>query len=294
MDTTAKDRIIRATGAKAPFRLVLVDITQCANELGKKHGATAYSLKFLAETSIASLFLSSGLKYAGTVSVRVGFSGDISKIVAESTPQGLLRAMIPQDDILRTKNFEPALSPQTFEVIKLDEKGKRVHDSIIDAVSESIGRDLSVYMLQSEQTHSAIGIEAKNNANDASRLDYAVGFYLEAYPDLAPADLSALEESIMKLPKFGKFYDGHSYALDALLRNIAGNYDISVVREITPTVYCPCSKVRTLSSLAAIPTADLRNLVDENKDIEMICDFCRNKYIITPDEIRDILKDRKV
>ena len=51
--------------------------------------------------------------------------------------------------------FEPALSPQRFEAVTLDERGKRVNQSIIEAVSESMGRNLSVFMLQSAQTRSA-------------------------------------------------------------------------------------------------------------------------------------------
>ncbi len=270
-----------------------MDLTACANEIGRKHGASAYSLKLLAETSITSLFLASGLKNPGTVSVRVTFSGDISLVQAESTPQGLVRAMIPQEDILVTQNFEPALSPQKFQVIKLNEKGTRIRESVVEAVSESMGRNLATYMLQSEQVHSAVGIEARNNAVDASKLDYAVGFYLEAFPDLGPQDLAILEQVIINLPKFDTFYDGASYSLDGLLDQIAGPYDIAIVREIIPQAYCPCSKIRTLSSLATISTPDLEDLIAKEEDLEMVCDFCRNKYIITPDEIREILNTRK-
>jgi len=293
MSSKPKDRIIRATGAKTPFRLVLIDLTECANEIGQRHGATAYSLKLLAETSIASLFLASGLKNPGTVSVRVDFSGDISLVRAEATPQGLIRAMIPPEDILATQNFEPALAPQNFQVVKLNDKGIRVQESVVEAVSESMGRNLATYMFQSEQTHSAVGIEAKNNIKDPSKLDYAVGFYLEAFPDLNERDLAILEQVIINLPKFDTFYDGSSYSLEGLLDQIAGPYDITIVKEITPQVYCPCSKIRTLSSLASIPKEDLEDLLSKEEDLEMICDFCRNKYIITPDEIREILNNRK-
>ncbi|NLE04702.1 MAG: Hsp33 family molecular chaperone HslO, partial [Crenarchaeota archaeon] len=69
------DRIIRATGKKTPMRLVLVDITETMNFIGQKHNASGYSLKLLAEASIGSLFLSSSLKYQGTVCLKVLFSG---------------------------------------------------------------------------------------------------------------------------------------------------------------------------------------------------------------------------
>jgi len=292
MDIVQKDRLIRATGAKVPFRLVLADITNSANEIGKMHGASSETLRLLAETSLASLILSSGLKFLGTVSVKVNFSGDISFSQAESTPQGLFRAMIPQDEILAAQKYEPVLSPIHFQVVTLNERGKRAGESIIDAVSESMGRNLSVYMLQSAQTNSAVGIEAKVNKNDPHKLDYAVAFYVEPYPDISGAELTTLEKQISKLPPFGEFYDGKAYSLHSLMDSISGDYNVAIVREIEPKPYCPCSKIRTLSTLASIPTADLEDLIKDNKDLELVCDFCRNKYIITPDEIRDILKDR--
>ena len=65
MEHSQKDRLIRATGAHVPFRLVLADITHSAEEVGKMHGASSEALKLLAETSIASLFLSSSLNFPG-------------------------------------------------------------------------------------------------------------------------------------------------------------------------------------------------------------------------------------
>lgn len=292
MEILQKDRLIRATGAHVPFRLVLADITHAAEEVGKMHGAGRQALKLLAETSLASLFLSSGLKFPGTVCVKVSFSGDISFAEADSTPAGLFRAMIPQEDVRNNEKYEPALSPQRFEVVSLDERGKRVRESIIEAVSESMGRNLSVYMLQSAQTRSAVGIEAVVNKDDPKKLDYAVGFYLEPFADIADDELALLEKQVSKLPAFSEFYDGKSYNLNALMEAISGEYPTTVVREIEPRPYCPCSKVRSLATLGSIPTADLEDLLEDGKDLELVCDFCRSKYIITPDEIREILSER--
>ncbi|MCI5601771.1 MAG: Hsp33 family molecular chaperone HslO [Hallerella porci] len=292
MQNSSLDRLIRATGSHVPFRLVLADITKSAEEIGKMHGASSEALKLLAETSLASLFLSSSLKFAGTVCVKVSFSGDISFTEADSTPQGLFRAMIPQDEIQKNKQYEPALSPQRFEVVTLDEHGKRVRESIIEAVSESMGRNLSVYMLQSAQTRSAVGIEARLNKNDPQKLDYAVGFYLEPFADIADDELAQLEKQIAKLPAFSEFFDGNQYNLNRLMEAISGEYPTTIVREIKPQPYCPCSKVRSLASLATIPTEDLQDLIQDGKNVELVCEFCRNKYIITPSEIQEILNDR--
>ncbi|MCF0223542.1 MAG: Hsp33 family molecular chaperone HslO [Fibrobacter sp.] len=299
----SKDRIIRATGKKAPFRLVLVDLTQTMNEIAKKHNALSYSLKLMAETAISSIFLSSSLKMKGTVSVTATFDGELSYAKADTTPYisrkedeesfYFVRAMIPQDDLQTIKADEPALIPQNYQVVKLNEFGKRVHESVVQAVSPSMGQNLATYLYQSEQVKSAVGIEAQFNKEDPSKLDYAVGFYVEAFPELEEKDITILEQVVLNLPTFGDIYKSKgssSSMIDELMYQFEGPYDIEVVKEFGAKAYCPCSKERTLNSLAALPLSDLKDLEKEGKDIEMVCDFCRNAYTITIEDLRSLIR----
>ena len=287
-----KDRIIRATGKRTPFRLIAVDLTSTMNEIGAYHGAKGYALRLLAENSIASLFLSASLKFPGTVTFSTTFGGEITKIQSDSTPMGLVRAMIPQDELQAIGANEPALVPQNISVIKLDENGKRIHESIIEAASVSMGQNLAYYLLQSEQIRSAVGIEARFNAQDPSKLDYAAGFYVEAFPDLEEKDIAILEQIVLNLPKFPELYKSEGFDLDELLDQLRGPYDIDIVREIDPKAYCPCSHERMVATLATLKTADLEDLMKEGKDLEVVCDFCRTKYTITSADLRDIIRER--
>ena len=287
-----KDRIIRATGKKTPFRLVVVDLTATMNEIGKFHNAQGFALKLLAENSIASIFLSASLKFPGTVSLTTRFSGEITRIQSDSTPQGLVRAMIPQPELEAVGGNEPALLPQSVSVVKLNELGTRVHESIIEAPSVSMGQNLATYLLQSEQIRSAVGIEAAFNKEDPSKLDYAAGFYIEAFPDLEDKDINLIEVIVQNLPKFKDMNTPEGYNLDELLDQLRGPYEIDIVKEIDPKPYCPCSRERTVATLATLPLKDLKELEAEGKDLEVICDFCRTKYQVTVADLRDIIKDR--
>lgn len=288
-----KDRIIRATGKKTPFRLIVVDLTATMNEIGKKHNAQGFALKLLAENSIASIFLSASLKFPGTVSFTTRFSGEITLVQSDSTPQGLVRAMIPQPELQAVGGNEPALIPQSIRVVKLNEQGKRVHESIIEAPAVSMGQNLATYLLQSEQIRSAVGIEAAFNKEDPSKLDYAAGFYVEAFPDLEERDIAILEQIVLNLPKFPELYKSEGFDLDELLDQLRGPYDIDIVREIDPKAYCPCSHERMVATLATLKTADLEDLANEGKDLEVVCDFCRTKYKITVEDLQSIINERK-
>ncbi|MBO4714091.1 MAG: Hsp33 family molecular chaperone HslO [Fibrobacter sp.] len=287
-----KDRIIRATGKQTPFRLIVVDLTATMNEIGKQHNAQGFALKLLAENSIASIFLSAGLKYAGTVSLTTRFAGEITKVSSDTTPMGLVRAMIPQAELQAVGGNEPALIPQSVQVVKLNEQGKRVHESIIEAPAISMGQNLATYLLQSEQIRSAVGIEAAFNREDPSKLDYAVGFYIEAFPDLEDKDINLIEVIVQNLPKFCDMNTPEGFNLDELLDQLRGPYEIDIVKEIDPKAYCPCSRERTVATLATLPLKDLQDLEAEGKNLEVICDFCRTPYQITIEDLRAIIKER--
>jgi molecular chaperone Hsp33 len=283
-----KDIILRCTGEKAALRFVMIDLTTTANLIGQKHGAEAWALAAMAETAIASLFLSSALKSQGSVSVRAEFSGDISLVQADSTPMGLIRAMIPKEELDKIGDFELMLIPQLLKVKKTNEKGKQLSEGIVEMVSDRMGRNLATFLLQSEQVRSAVGIEARPNQQNPKVLDYAIGFMVEAFPDIDEKTTLIMEQCVTSLPALSEFFDGQYYDLRGLLDQLSGPFAVQIHREIVPQAYCPCSRERSLASLKSFGAKELKAMIDTGRDLEVICDFCRTNYQITPEELRNL------
>jgi len=278
------DIIIRATGKHAPLRFVLVSIKDAMNEIGAKHEAKGFALEFMAETAAASLLLSSGLKFPGTVSLRMDVDGDLSFVQADSTPQGLLRAMIPQDDLQRIGANEPLITPQKLTAIQLNEKSQRVKESIVEAPSAQMGVNLTAYLRQSEQTKSAAGILAKTSEENFSELDFAMGFLVEAYPNAETKELEIMDSVVRNLPSLKTFYDGE-YNILNLLDELRGPYEVEIIKEIIPRVYCPCSRARVLTSLSSLHACEVRDIRQKNEVLDVVCDFCRTHYEVKPSEL---------
>jgi molecular chaperone Hsp33 len=279
------DIIIRATGKYAPLRFVLVSVKNAMNEIGAKHGALNYALKFMAETAVSSLLLSSGLKFPGTLSFRVDMDGDLRLAQADSTPQGLFRAMVPQDDLCRLGPNEPLITPQKITVIKLNEKAQRVSESVVEAPSAQMGVNLAAYLRQSEQTKSAVGILAGIAEENCSKLDFAMGFLVEAYPDIEARDLEIMDAVIRSLPNLKNFYNGGEYKINDLLDELRGPYDIEIIKEAKPQSYCPCSRLKVLTSLSGLHECEVRDIKQKNEVLDVVCDFCRAHYAVEPSEL---------
>jgi len=285
------DLILRATATRAPFRFVLVDLTQNANLIGVQHTARAHTLSLLAEAAIGSILLSSGLKYAGTVSLQVGYSGDLSFVQADSTPMGLVRAMIPFDEIQKAGDYELLLSPQRLKVRRLGEHAELMQESITEAASLNMGQNISAFLLQSDQTKSGVGIVCRTNAQDDTKLDFAVGFIVEAFPGAEEKQLDIVDMVIRDLPPFENFYTPDGFQLRGLLDALSGPFETEVIREIVPQAYCPCSLERTLASLKTLPKTELLDLAAAGEGLEMICDFCRTPYRIETEDLQRLIRE---
>ncbi len=284
------DKIIRATGETAELRFVLVDATDAANSVANFHGAKAFARILLGETIASSLILASGLKTNGTIQVKFQFSGDFAYVTADATPMGLVRGMLPAEDVRSLGDFEPLLSPQTMKVKKLNDKGIPISESIVEMPSEHIGPATAFYLLQSEQTKSAVGIKAKANA-DGSTLEFCGAFLVEAFPNADAKTLAIMEQVVRDMPPLEHYHrPGSGLDLEAVLSDLAGPFKYTIHREIPVQPFCPCSEAGVLKAMTGLPREELEEIVYKNEITELHCDYCRKRYIATPAQVRSLLE----
>jgi molecular chaperone Hsp33 len=287
------DKIIRATGEIAELRFVLVDATEAANTIGGFHGAHAFARIFLGETITSALLLASGLKSNGTAQVKFQFSGDLSLVTADATPLGLVRGMIPTEEIRGIGDFEPLLSPQLMTVRKLNEQGLRVSEGIVEMPSENIGATTAFYLLQSEQTKSAVGIKAKADSTGAA-LEFCGGYLVEALPKADEKTLAIMEQVVRSMPSLDTYYrPGQGLDLMALLSDLAGPFKFTVHREIPVRAYCPCSEAGVMKALTGLPRTELEEICIRQETIELHCEYCRKRYLALPEQVRSIIDKLK-
>jgi molecular chaperone Hsp33 len=284
------DRIVRATGDAAKYRLVLVDTTRAANAIIARHEAKGYAAQLIGEASAAALLLASGLKGPGTVQLRFSLSGDISRVAADATPFGLVRAMIPREEVLATGSFEPMVLPQTLKVIKLDKEGARLSEGIVEMLTSDISESANHYLRQSEQGTALIRVKAVWD-EAAGGLSFAGGVLLESFPDAKGTDWQALQD-ILNGTDFAAFTrEGEpGLDLDALYDGYA-RFTPQVHREFEIESFCPCSEEGVLRALSSLGREGLESLFLEGKSAEMFCEFCRKRYEIGQPKILELLNE---
>ncbi len=295
MSFLKQDRIIRATGDAAKYRLVLVDATRAANRIADLHEARGYSAQLLGEAVSAALLLASGLKGPGTVQLRFQLSGDISRVSADATPFGLVRAMIPREEVLRTGSFEPMVLPQTLRVIKLDRDGRRLSEGIVDMVAADLSESVTHYLKQSEQGSSLLRVAARCD-DGAGRLAFAGGVLLEAFPGATDENWSALTGLANSIDFAAHARSGSAEGetagldLDAIYAAFA-DFTPQIHKEFDIEPFCPCSEEGVLRALSSLGRDGLESLYLDAGEAELFCEFCRKRYVIGAQKLLEMMAD---
>ena len=58
-----------------------------------------------------------------------------------------------------------------------------------------------------------------------------------------------------------------------------------------PVFHCPCSRERALRTLILLGRAEIREIIELGQSQEVCCEFCGERYLLTPDEIGPLLPD---
>ena len=52
---------------------------------------------------------------------------------------------------------------------------------------------------------------------------------------------------------------------------------------------CPCSDERVMRTLRLLPRTEIDDIMEKHEDIEVKCEFCGQRYNLTPEEIKERL-----
>ena len=103
-------------------------------------------------------------------------------------------------------------------------------------------------------------------------------------PDVSDETLSRLEENIQAIkPVTEMLAEGMSP--EDMLAELLKGMDMTVLERRDVAYTCDCSKERIIRSLIALPQADLQELIDDGKPIEVRCEFCNERYEFSSDEL---------
>ena len=296
-----EDKIVRATAANGGIRLIAVSVTESLREAKERHELSFLTTAILGRSFSAALLLASSMKIMhGRVTFRIRSDGPLKGLLVDAGRDGKVRGYVGNPnlelDLIRNKdgkfnfNFKEAVGTGYLNVIRDNGTGDPF-TSTVELINGTIAEDLASYLLHSEQTPSVVFIGEKFQKSDVIS---SGGLLAQVLPkkETDPLLISLLEERCREIRAFSEELHGTNNLLSLIKKIFPDIDDFSIsekARSQKIEFKCRCSRERSIGAMKMLGKKELKDILEKDKKAELICEFCKDKYVITFDEIKAII-----
>lgn len=288
------------------FRVYLAITTTMVEEARKLHNTTPLATAALGRVLTGAGLMGLLLKN-NQDKLTVQFKGDgpAGEILATANGDGSVKGYIFNPDVdLPLKedgklDVGGAIGIGVVTVIK-DMGLKEPYVGKIDLVSGEIADDLTAYFFISEQQSSSVALGVKIDT-DGSTLS-AGGMIIQMLPDANSDSIDALELMLDKMPPI-------SSLVEEIVKKSVGKTENAIIDGLLNTIFlglpeefaverlqyrgigweCDCSVERLEKVIISLGTKDLKQLIKEDKQAELVCQFCEKKYLFDKGHLEKLL-----
>ena len=293
------DQLIRATAAEGGIRAVGVITTRLTEEARQRHKLSSEATAALGRTMAGGLLLVSSMKREGSrVNVRVKGNGPLGGILVDAGLDGTVRGYVDNPSVELPLNERGKLDVggvvgrEGYLYVVRDVGYGYPYSSTVELVSGEIGDDITHYLVNSEQTPSALllGVLVGTEGVRASG-----GLLLQVLPKAArdEALVQTLEERAQIIQQTGlTSLLNVGKTLPEIFEELLGDMGLVLLPEIQMIrFHCGCSFDRVLGALKMLGEAELRDMIEKDNGAEATCHFCGEVYQASSDDLAQLIED---
>ncbi len=243
----------------------------------------------LGEFLVASLLLSSTIKFKGRLVLQVKSQGQIPLLMAEATHDKKIRGIVKLADTPDpTADFDVLFAKGTLAVTIEPDQGER-YQSLVPLDGDNLAACLAHYFQQSEQLNTYITLAAGNGI--------AAGLLIQQLPRQVVTDEIERRNQwrhLSILASTAKATELTHTAPIELLANLFVQERLRLFDSSSVQFHCSCSAERMAAALISLGDTDLQSLFEEDPRIEIDCEFCRTHYEFTPESLTSTIAGGKV
>lgn len=288
--------LVRATALDGRVRAFALNATAIVDELQHRHGTYPAATAALGRTAMGALLLSAAaLKEKEQIlSIEIRGDGPIGRILVTANGGGEVRGLVsnPQvhaDSLAPGKlNVAGVVGTSGYVSVTKDLGMREPYRGMVELQSGEIGDDLAYYLVQSEQTPSAVGVGVFVAAT--GRVEAAGGFLVQLLPGLSDEEVAEIEIEIAHLPHPTTLIRDGLTPEEVLERVFPAGYEL--LDRYPVRFVCPCSRERFQDAIVTLGREEIERIIDEEeKDAtEVVCHFCNRAYHFSRTQMRDILR----
>lgn len=228
-----------------------------------------------------------------TVQLQFRGNGPLGMMVAICDSTGRVRGTVSNPSVdLPLRDGQPdvakAIGLGTLSVVRSRPSWREPYTGTVPLVSGEIAKDITLYLTESEQTPSAVGLGIAIDVD--GRVSNAGGFLVQTLPGADEEATLQMEHNVLSLPGTSALLQ-EGVDADGLADLLLAGLGDSGRHRSVPIFHCPCTRDRALRTLILLGRAEMREIIEAGAAQEVCCEFCGRRYELTPDEIGALLPD---
>ena len=288
--------IIRAVAADDFVKIAVISARDIVERARVIHGLSRTATAALGRTLCGTSLMGNMLKGEGqSVTVRIAGGGAIGTIAAVADNEGNVRGYVsnPAADLpVRADgklDVGGIVGRNGMLTVSRDLGMREPYIGSTELVSGEIAEDFSAYFAESEQVGAACGLGVLVDTDDSVKA--AGGFIVQLMPGAPEELINTLEDNIMFMDQLTTILDedGADEVIHQVLKGLAPR----ILERSAAEYRCYCSRERVAEAILSTGEETLRELAESGENTEVNCQFCDEKYIFTPDEIKSMLSERE-
>lgn len=289
------DEIIRMIAKDAPVKAMAITGLNMVERARQIHHTTPVATAALGRALMACSMVGDQLKGEGS-SVTLRFKGDgpMEGITVVSDDEGNVRGYVNHPAVELSPREDGKLDVGgalghhgTLTVIR-DLDMKEPYVGMAPLISGEIAEDVTNYFATSEQipTACALGVLVDR---DGSVLR-AGGYLIQLLPGADDGVIDAIERGIQELGPVTAALLEDGVDSEVLLRRALGCFELEELERHEVEYKCYCSRERVEKAIISLGAQELREMIDEQGQAELTCQFCDEIYHFSRAELEELLE----
>ncbi len=289
------DELVRAMTADGMVKAVAVTGRDLVERARTIHTLLPMATAALGRTLLGASMMGDMLKEQnGSLTLQIKGGGPLGTVLAVSDCEGNVRGYVqnPHVDLVEKEPGKLDVGAAvgmtgTLTVIK-DIGLKEPYVGSIGLFSGEIADDLAMYFVESEQipTACALGVLVGTDQSVTS----AGGYLIQLLPGAGEDIITKIEAGVRRVGSVSRVLETGTDA-EGLLRAVLSDFDLEILEKHPIEYRCYCSRERVTRALISMGREELADLLREQGEAELTCQFCDKIYRYSKPELEKLLEE---
>lgn len=287
------DYIVRAMAVGGQIRAFAAITRETVETARKNHNTSPVATAALGRLLTGGAMM--GVMMKGDkdlLTLRIQGDGPIQGITVTADAYGNVKGYVGNPNVLIPANARGKLDVSGavghgFLQVIMDMGLKEPYNGQVMLQTGEIAEDLTYYFATSQQVPSAVGLGVLMERDNTVRR--AGGFIVQLMPFAEEETVARLERQVGEISSVTTLLDqGHTP--ETLLEILLEGMKPEISEKTETRFYCNCSKEKVSRALISVGRKDLREMIEDGREVEMNCHFCNTNYVFSVEELKELYR----